>query len=158
MLGVRILHILLLKFFYYRDVSPLARSARHSVWEALLWSVRVKHVDLKQWFMSRDPETSCTDCSHRNKLHLTMPLQYPYYFEMSVDFFCSLFDANLCWIASAFNDKDLISPLSHDCRILSRAFKWPLFFEVLLGFCNNNAVILCIASRLIDVSGVSCVV
>ena len=43
-----------------------------------------------------------------------------------------------------------LSLVSHNCSLLSRAFKWSLLFNVLLGFCNNNAVIVCIAFKLID--------
>ena len=56
-------------------------------------------------------------------------------------FFGSLFDVNLCWNVWASNNEDLISPLSHNCSLLSRASKWFLLFDVLLGFGNNNALI-----------------
>ena len=57
---------------------------------------------------------------------------------------------------STSNNKDLISPLSHNCSLLSRATKYSLLFDFLLGFCNNKAGIVCIAFRLIDLSGGFC--
>ena len=58
---------------------------------------------------------------------------------------------------STSNNKDLISPLSYYCSLLSRVSKWSLLFDVLLDFCINNTSIVCIAFKLIDLSGVSCV-
>ena len=69
----------------------------------------------------------------------------------------SLFDVNLCRMVSASNNKDLIWTLSHNCSLFSMASKWSQRFDVLLGFCNNNTGIVCIALKLIDLSGVSCV-
>ena len=60
-------------------------------------------------------------------------------------------------MVSTSNNKDLTSPLSHNCSLLSRAYQWSLLFDVLLGFCINNAGVVCIAFKLIDLSGVSCV-
>ena len=51
-------------------------------------------------------------------------------------------------------NKDLISPLSHNCSCLSRASTCSLLFDVLLDSCNNKAGIVCIAFRLIDLSDI----
>ena len=79
------------------------------------------------------------------------------FFETSAIFFGSLFDVNLCWMVSTSNSKDLISLLSHNCSRLLRAFKCSLLLDVLLGFCDNKAAIVCIAFRIIDRSGAFCV-
>ena len=58
---------------------------------------------------------------------------------------------------SASNDKELLSPLSHNCSLLSRVFKRSLLFAALLGFCSNNTGIVNIPFKLIDLGGVFCV-
>ena len=85
------------------------------------------------------------------------PINFANFFETSAIFFLELFDANLCWMVLASNNKDLISAISHNCSRLWRASKCSLLLDVLLGFCNNKAGIVCIAFRLIDLSGVFCV-
>ena len=79
------------------------------------------------------------------------------FFETSAIFFGSLFDVNLCWMVSTSNKKDLISLLSHNCSRLLRASKCSLLLDVLLGFYDNKADIVCIAFRIIDRSGAFCV-
>ena len=76
--------------------------------------------------------------------------------KASAIFFGSLFDVNLCWMVSVSNNKDLISPHSHNCSRLSRTSKCSLRFDVLLGFSNNKVGIVCIAFRLIDLWCILC--
>ena len=96
-----------------------------------------------------------------NNFHASLvfrfPISFAKFFEMSVIFFGLLFDGYLCWIVSAFNNKELISSLPCNCSLLSRAFKRSLLFDVLPRFYNNNADIECIAFKLIILSDVSCV-
>ena len=47
-------------------------------------------------------------------------------------------------------------PLSHKCIIFLRVSKWSLFFDMLLGFCDNNTGIACTAFKLTDRSSISC--
>ena len=60
-------------------------------------------------------------------------------------------------MVSTSNKKDLISLLSHNCSRLLRASKCSLLLDVLLGFYDNKADIVCIAFRIIDRSGAFCV-
>ena len=59
-------------------------------------------------------------------------------------------------MVSVSNNKDLISPHSHNCSRLSRTSKCSLRFDVLLGFSNNKVGIVCIVFRLIDLWCILC--
>ena len=86
-----------------------------------------------------------------NPLMFAFPTNLANFFEKSELFCRSLFDVNLCWMVSASYNKNLISP-PYNCSLLSRASKWSLLFDVLLGFCINETSIFCIAFKLIDLN------
>ena len=86
-----------------------------------------------------------------NPLMFAFPTNLANFFEKWEQFCRSLFDVNLCWMVSASNNKNLISP-PHNCSLLSRASKWSLLFDVLLDFCINETSMFCIALKLIDLN------